>query len=146
MKADYSSKKESNETRYSVEYTMDIAVKAGQEHMPDGLSKVLELLDSALDVSDPNGTLEVSEHKIELKPGDKAMLIATYKNPQGLYEPKAITVIKDNASLTTIESGNNAIINIDSAGEYIVKAGEKEQKITVVKAKNINQENRQPKV
>ena len=60
MKANYSSKKDSKATqdsRYSVEYTMDVAVKAGQESMPAGLAKVLELLGSALDVSDPEGTL-----------------------------------------------------------------------------------------
>ena len=134
MKANYSSKKDSRATqdsRYSVEYTMDVAVKAGQESMPAGLAKVLELLGSALDVSDPDGTLEVSEREIALKQGEKAMLIATYKNPQGLYEPKAITVTKDNAALTTSESGNNAVINIDGVGEYVVKAGKKEIKINV---------------
>ena len=40
MNANYSSKKDSKATqdsKYSVEYTMDVAVKAGQESMPAGL-------------------------------------------------------------------------------------------------------------
>ena len=51
MNASYSSKKDSRatqESKYSVEYTMDVAVKAGQESMPAGLAKVLELLGSSL--------------------------------------------------------------------------------------------------
>ncbi len=57
MKANYSSKKDSKatqESQYSVEYTMDIAVKAGQEGMPAGLAKVLEILGSSLSITDPN--------------------------------------------------------------------------------------------
>lgn len=69
MNASYSSKKDSKatqESKYSVEYTMDVAVKAGQDSMPAGLAKVLELLGSALDVSDPDGTLEVSARELTL--------------------------------------------------------------------------------
>lgn len=61
MKANYSSKKDSKatqESKYSVEYTMDIAVKAGQESMPAGLAKVLEILGSSLSVTDPNQRIE----------------------------------------------------------------------------------------
>ena len=42
--------KATEESKYSVEYTMDIAVKAGQDSMPAGLAKVLELLGNSLDV------------------------------------------------------------------------------------------------
>lgn len=63
MKANYSSKKDSKatqESQYSVEYTMDIAVKAGQESMPAGLAKVLEILGGSLSVTDPNETKQVT--------------------------------------------------------------------------------------
>ena len=53
MKANYSSKKDSKSTRdsrYSVEYTIDVAVKAGQDDMPAGLSKVLSILTEAVEV------------------------------------------------------------------------------------------------
>lgn len=89
MKANYSSKKDSKATqdsRYSVEYTMDVAVKAGQDSMPAGLAKVLELLGSAMDVSNPKGTLEVNARKLTLDPNGNATLIVTYKNCNGLFE------------------------------------------------------------
>ncbi len=65
---------------------MDVAVKAGQDSMPAGLAKVLELLGNTLDVSDPDGTLEVSARELTLTDG-KATLIATYKNSKGIFKP-----------------------------------------------------------
>lgn len=61
--ANYSSKKDSTamqDSKYSVEYIMDIAVKADQDSMPAGLAKVLELLGNSLDVCNPSGTLDVN--------------------------------------------------------------------------------------
>lgn len=139
MKANYSSKKDSKATqdsRYSVEYTMDVAVKAGQESMPAGLAKVLELLGSALDVSDPEGTLEVSEREINLVDNKPVYLIATYKNPSGLYEPSAISA----SNLTAEESGNNAIFKIDAPATYVVKAGKKQITVTVTNHKDNQKE------
>lgn len=129
MKANYSSKKDSKATqdsKYSVEYTMDVAVKAGQDSMPAGLAKVLELLGNTLDVSDPEGTLEVNANKLKLYEG-KAQLIATYKNGKGIFDPKSITITKDGDStkMDTDISGNSATIDFKDEGKYIIKAGEK---------------------
>ncbi len=93
--ANYSSKKDSTATqdsKYSVEYTMDVAVKAGQDSMPAGLAKVLELLGNSLDVSDPSGTLEVNGLEFKGSPGEKPMLIATYKNRDGVFDPSKIQI------------------------------------------------------
>ena len=119
LNANYSSKKDSRateESKYSVEYTMDVAVKAGQDSMPAGLAKVLELLGNSLDVSDPKGTLEVNAQK--LKAGDK--LIATYKNKDGIFEPKAITC----GTLTLVEDGDSMTCEVP-AGKHTLKAGER---------------------
>lgn len=54
MEASYSSKKDSKatqESRYSVEYTMDVAIKAGQEDMPAGLAKILEILNNNVEIT-----------------------------------------------------------------------------------------------
>ncbi len=54
INANYSSKKDSKataESKYCVEYTMDVAVKAGQDSMPAGLAKVLEILANSLNIS-----------------------------------------------------------------------------------------------
>lgn len=115
------------ESKYSVEYTMDVAVKAGQESMPAGLAKVLELLGSSLDVCDPEGTLEVSARDLTLKDG-KAQLIATYKNSKGIFEPKAITV--DGGATSTV-SDNSVVIDFTSANKYTLKAGEKTVTVNV---------------
>lgn len=129
MKANYSSKKDSKATqdsRYSVEYTMDVAVKAGQDSMPAGLAKVLELLGNSLDVSDPDGTLEVSGRNLKLS-GGKAVLIATYKNCSGVFEPEAIKIGGNTGQV----SGDSALFELTSADEYIVEAGSKKMSVTV---------------
>lgn len=128
LKANYSSKKDSKateESKYSVEYTMDIAVKAGQDSMPAGLAKVLELLGSALDVSDPKGTLEVSAQ--QLKVNDK--LIVTYKNKDGVYDPKAITCSGEGVTLT--EDGDNVFISFTAPKTYTITAGERSVSVKV---------------
>lgn len=127
LNANYSSKKDSRateESKYSVEYTMDIAVKAGQDSMPAGLAKVLELLGNSLDVSDPKGTLEVNTQK--LKVGDK--LIATYKNKNGIFEPASITC--DNLTLT--EDGDSMSAVMETEGTYTLTAGDRSVVVNVV--------------
>lgn len=133
MKANYSSKKDSKstqESKYSVEYTMDVAVKAGQDSMPAGLAKVLELLNSAMDVSDPKGTLEVSDTTVKLGEDGTAKVIATYKNGEGLFKPEEIQVTAKSGKADITTDGNNAIITLTSVDEYTVNGG-KDNKVTI---------------
>lgn len=133
MKANYSSKKDSKSTqdsKYSVEYTMDVAVKAGQDSMPAGLAKVLELLNNAMDVSDPKGTLELSDTTVKLGEDGTAKIIATYKNGEGLFKPDEIQVTAKNGKADVSIDGNNAIITLTGADEYTVNGG-KDNKATV---------------
>lgn len=150
MNANYSSKKDSKatqESKYSVEYTMDVAVKAGQDSMPAGLAKVLELLGSALDVSDPEGTLEVSARKLVLskdKEGNAipVSLIATYKNGKGIFESEAIGLFtKSNDKLEPVDiktanieknpQDDSVVYVFPEANNYIVKAGNKTIEIKI---------------
>lgn len=150
MNANYSSKKDSKatqESKYSVEYTMDVAVKAGQDSMPAGLAKVLELLGSALDVSDPEGTLEVSARKLVLskdKEGNAipVSLIATYKNGKGIFESEAIGLFtKSNDKLEPVDiktanieknpQDDSVVYVFSEANNYIVKAGNKTIEIKI---------------
>lgn len=135
MNASYSSKKDSKatqESKYSVEYTMDVAVKAGQDSMPAGLAKVLELLGSALDVSDPEGTLEVSARELTLsdEKDAKVTLIATYKNNKGIFETKSIKI----NGVTGKESDDSVIFELNEAKTYTVTAGKKTVEVEVKKA------------
>ena len=129
MKANYSSKKDSKatqESKYSVEYTMDVAVKAGQDRMPAGLAKVLELLGNTLDVSDPDGTLEVSARELTLTDG-KATLIATYKNSKGIFEPESIKI----DGVTGKVSDDSVVFELKEAKTYTVVAGKKKVSVDV---------------
>ena len=146
IKANYSSKKDSKatqESQYSVEYTMDVAVHAGQDSMPAGLAKVLELLGNTLDVVNPDGELEVSDTSLVVPAAGSVKLIATYKNPDGLYKPDEITLKPDSTSGSQIDGmvdGTNMVFELDTTnctdGDYIVSAGDKKTvKVNVQKAK-----------
>ena len=133
MKANYSSKKDSKatqESKYSVEYTMDVAVKAGQDSMPAGLAKVLELLGNTLDVSDPDGTLEVSARELTLTDG-KATLIATCKNSKGIFEPESIKI----DGVTGKVSDDSVVFELKEAKTYTVVAGKKKVSVDVQNVK-----------
>jgi hypothetical protein len=63
FKANYSSKKDSKasqESKYSVEYTMNVAVHAGQSDMPAGLATVLNILQSSITDANAKGTFALS--------------------------------------------------------------------------------------
>lgn len=112
MNANYSSKKDSKatqESKYSVEYTMDIAVKAGQDSMPAGLAKVLEILGNSLDVSNPKGTLDVNTVILSGIAGEKKKLIATYKNNLGLFKPE---VVRLNGEFGIVD-GDNVVFEVE---------------------------------
>lgn len=94
MSASVSSKKDSTSTRdskYSVEYTMDVNVRAEQDDMPAGMAKVLEILNESIDSIDAEGELRASEQFIRLKNGSGSTYI-TYKNNEGYFQPDAIKV------------------------------------------------------
>lgn len=129
LNANYSSKKDSKateESKYSVEYTMDIAVKAGQDSMPAGLAKVLELLGNSLDVSDPKGTLEVNAQTLT----QDDTLIVTFKDKDGLFKPESV---KSTTGLEFKVDGDNAIATLNGAtvGKHTVVAGERTLEIEV---------------
>lgn len=132
--ASYSSKKDSTATqdsKYSVEYTMDVAVKAGQDSMPAGLAKVLELLGNSLDVCDPAGTLDVNALEFKGSPGETFMLVASYKNRDGLFEPNKIQI----PGQTGTVEGDNAIFNLPvvegKTTSYIVGVSGTDKKVIV---------------
>ena len=131
MSINVSSKKDSTSTRdskYSVEYTMDVAVKAGQDDMPAGMSKVLEILNESIDSVPKGGELQLSEQEVTLSDG-RAGLYVTYKNEEGYYEPKAVTLLDDEKRVVNkndyqlIEDDPGVVCIVKKAGAYIIKAG-----------------------
>lgn len=62
FKANYSSKKDSKateESRYSVEYTMTVHVAASQSAMPAGLAAILNILQSSITEASPEGSIVI---------------------------------------------------------------------------------------
>ena len=143
LKGGYSSKKDSRATqdsKYSVEYTMDVAVHAGQDSMPAGMAKVLEMLNNSISVVSPEGFLDV-QHAIQ--DDGTVKLITSYKNREGLFDPEAITLrIGEATEIFENGAGNEArIVKTDSGKEYTlsredarnctVSAGELKRKVAV---------------
>lgn len=153
MKASISSKKDSTATRdskYSVEYTMDVNVKAGQDDMPAGMAKVLEILNESIDTINTHGELSISEQFLRLQNQNgestekSASTYIAYKNSEGYFEPEEIKVYKynpdsksengevtsDECDITKDEIGVQYKFKAD--GYYLVKAADR-QSIVVVK-------------
>ena len=140
LKANYSSKKDSKataESKYSVESTIDVAVKAGQEGMPAGMAKVLELLGSALDVVDAKGELQVNATILNV--GDN--LVIAYKNKEGLFDNSVLKVKNGDTDVTISDADkkkDSVVLNLNAekfkAGDVLeITAGENTVKVNVVK-------------
>lgn len=122
MNASYSSKKDSaatKDSKYSVEYTMDVTVRAGQESMPAGMAKVLEMLNNSINVVSPEGSLEVTS---ELMEGGKVKVSASYKNGEGLLQPDQITLTLkgETTAFDTTDANKEAIHVTNYVKEYIL--------------------------
>jgi len=113
--AAYSSKKDSTATadsKYSVEYTMDVSVKAGSADMPGGLAKVLNILSDGITMktSASAGSLQLPAGTIAsggttsdklygyLFDSSKAPITGAalvVQDPQGLLSAQAISEVSD---------------------------------------------------
>ena len=140
LKANYSSKKDSKataESKYSVESTIDVAVKAGQESMPAGMAKVLELLGTALDVVDAKGELQVNATILSV--GDN--LVISYKNKEGLFDNSLLKIKKGDTDVAISDDDkkkDSVVLNLNAekfkAGDVLeITAGENTIKVNVVK-------------
>lgn len=135
MSASYSSKKDSSATKdskYSVEYTMDVSVHAGQDSMPAGMAKVLEMLNNSISVVSPQGALEL-EYTIDEAKGS-AKLIASYKNGEGLYEPEKIELKVAGTAVSGVVTGDTKEYTLtmdNSTKECTASVGKLEKKVEV---------------
>lgn len=128
----FSTKRDSKSTqdsKFSVEATIDVAVHAGQESMPAGMAKILEMLGAAMDLCSPDGELSVNDTTFyaEKDPNDKGKyqkvkVIAQYKTPEGLYDP---TFIKcDNGG------GDGEVNTMEKTREFMLSPSDKEYTIS----------------
>ena len=116
---------------------MDVAVKAGQDSMPAGMAKVLEILSSSLSAEPADGTLEVnSQHLVLDSNTNEAKLIVTYKNSDGLFTKDGISVTDSSQNLINSDQdgdNENVVYTLKNEGDYIVKAGKTTIKVNVTK-------------
>jgi len=120
LKGGYSSKKDSRatqESKYSVEYTIDVGIRAGQDGMPAGLARVLEILNGSLSITDPNGTLAVNSREFVASKDKPALLVVTYMSPKGVYAPSAIIVKSKSSTLTGTLDRNSMTYELSPSDE-----------------------------
>ena len=72
-----------------------------------------------MQVMGPRGTLDINSKNLYIKEG-RATLVATYRNAEGLYEPRAIKLTPD---VVAKIDGDNAIFEIRTPGSYTVSTG-----------------------
>lgn len=137
FKANYSSKKDSKATedsKYSVEYTMDVAVHAGQSDMPAGLASVLNILQSSITDADSSGTFNLSpaHPQIDLSnlpPNQNDFTLdlkATVKNSEGLLIKNQDVSLELPTDLKTaykleVDGGNTQKTNSQGMATFQIK-------------------------
>ena len=85
--ANYSSKqssKSSQESKYAVEYTMNVHVEGGQADMPQGLGTILNILQGSISSVSPGDTVSIAPASVVFDKTNTNTLQVTVKNLQGL--------------------------------------------------------------
>lgn len=139
----FSTKRDSKSTqdsKFSVEATIDVAVHTGQESMPAGMAKILEMLGAAMDLCSPDGELSVNDTTFyaEKDPnsGQNATkylpvkVIAQYKTPNGLYDPTNIKCENAKEAMVNQMDKTMEFMLLPSDKEYIISCGDV-QKVSV---------------
>lgn len=107
--ANYSSKKDSKatqESKYSVEYTMDLKIHAGQDDMPAGLAKVLNILESSIAPTSTKPSIQVSPDVIVIKSGTET---ETVDITATLFDDKGLRVVGKKIEFETPADGRLTI-------------------------------------
>ncbi|MCF0199116.1 MAG: hypothetical protein HUK02_07300, partial [Bacteroidaceae bacterium] len=126
----YSTKKDSSSTqssRYSVEATMDVRVKAGPDDLPAGVTRLLNELNNSISAHNPYGELTIITQETFLTDG-KAEVTVKYLNEEGMYDANAI---KCEDATSTVISNDCVKFTFSKAGTYKIIAGSCQQVVTI---------------
>lgn len=139
----FSTKRDSKSTqdsKFSVEATIDVAVHAGQESMPAGMAKILEMLGAAMDLCSPDGELSVNDTTFYAEKDPNSVqnatkylpvkVIAQYKTPNGLYDPTNIKCENAKEAMVNQMDKTMEFMLLPSDKEYIISCGDV-QKVSV---------------
>lgn len=134
----FSSKRDSSatqESKYSVETSMDVKLTIGPDQMPGGISKLLEILNDTIEVYNPDGELTVSASNLQLVNG-YAMATAIYYDTTGALALSKITCSrtdgKEGGKVELSSNGSSMQILFDTAGKYTVQAEKLKYNINVI--------------
>ena len=120
---------------------MDVSVSAGQDDMPAGMAKVLEILNQSIDTIDTKGELSVSEQNVQLIEG-KGSTYVTYRNPDGYYEPKTVKVYgytpgqtnpkgSEASDCNVLRDDVGALCEFSKAGYFLIEADQSQAVVYV---------------
>lgn len=143
FKANYSSKKDSKaseESKYSVEYTMNVEVNASQSDMPAGLASVLNILQSSITEGNDGGQFEfsnviINDQDLDASGAFDFNVKITVKDGNGLYvKNKDFEVNLVNAAPTgvtftttfpsTITTNKNGVATLNLQGSVTGNSGD----------------------
>ena len=74
---------------------MDVHVHAGQDGMPAGMAKVLEILNSSVDTVNAKGELSLSDNVLYIDKSDRKSvqtIVASFRSADGVLDAKQIKV------------------------------------------------------
>lgn len=119
FKASYSSKKDSKATqqsKYSVEYTMDIHVAASQADMPAGLAKVLNILESNVNALPAAGSLVAKPVEVKVVAGKETKVPVEILVLDGVGNAKANVTVAPGTAAAKEPSGAITTNNGEQGG------------------------------
>ena len=127
FEASYSSKKDSKatqESKYSVEYTMDVAVHAGQDDMPAGLAKVLNILGDSITPTSKKANLQITPSTLVANTptttDQKILVTAILFDEQAMRAAdKGLTVsVQGSPDAVTVTPPQNVTTDEDGTAEF----------------------------
>ena len=74
---------------------MDVHVHAGQDSMPAGMAKILEILNSSVDTVNAKGELSLSDNIVFIDNsnfGDVKTIVASFRSSDGVLDAKQIQI------------------------------------------------------
>ncbi len=137
MTSTISSKKDSKATQdstFSIEATIDIEVHAGQESMPAGMAKLLEMLNSAMDLVPESGELVVSESSVFKSKGQDAKFVVSYKGSDGVNDPSKLlkpTFYDKDDKAITLKEGTDYSYQINYQSGLVTYTIKKDETVKV---------------
>jgi hypothetical protein len=121
------------DSKYAVSATMDISVTLAPDEIPSGIKTMLNILESSVEIVNPNGELTVTNPTVVMENGF-AITSATYFDQDGVCAPSSIKC-KASEGLPTplvMTNADGVKILFTKPGLYLVGAGNLTEPVIVI--------------